>query len=275
MRRLLEISQTGLVSVFLHPMRSAASVAALIAVLLPYLVGLGISRGVEDEAEASARFGADLYVAGSQFGRPIPLPMAAADAVRVMDGVVEVVPRVVGEVLLGTEGAHAVLVGMPPGRFGRWGDCVEGDLPQDGGPIELVLGTALARRLHLRVGDVLPPFYRNGRGERVARVVGVFKPDGPLWQANLVLTTFDAAQEVFDQPGLATDLLVTCRPGYEESVGRTVERTLTFPAGDGGTLRARVTAREDLLALLPQGICTGKGYSTSIFSSPSRQPSSC
>jgi ABC-type lipoprotein release transport system permease subunit len=261
MRRLLEIYQTGIVAVFLHPVRSLASVAALLAALTPYLVGLGLSKGVEEEAEASARFGADIYVSGSQFGRPVPMPLEAAEAVRRIEGVTSVTPRIVGEVLLGKERVHAVLVGLPPDQFGSWGECIDGEQPRDEpGPNQLVVGSALARRLNLKVGAALPPFYSNDRGVRISRVVGVFKCDGPLWQANLVLTTFGTAAHVFDQQGLATDLLVTCRPGYEAPVGRTIEQTLAVPAGDGrGTVRARVTAREDLLALLPQGLLHREG----------------
>ena len=261
MGRLLDVALTGLTAVFLHPTRSLASVAALTAVLLPYLVGLCLAKCVEEEAEASARFCADLYVTGSQFGRPVPVPLTAVGAVRRLDGVTEVTPRIVGEVLLGKERVRGVLVGLPPERFAAWADCVEGDLPQSGaGPNQLVMGSTIARRLGLRVGAVLPPFYRNDQGEHLSRVVGLFKADGPLWQANLVLTTFDAAAEIFDQPGLATDLLVSCRPGYQAAVSRAVEQDLLFPLGEGrGTVRARVTAREDLLALLPQGLLHREG----------------
>jgi hypothetical protein len=102
---------------------------------------------------------------------------------------------------------------------------------------------------------VLPPFYRNDRGERVSRVVGVFRPDAPLWQANLVLTTFDTAAAVFDQEGLATELLVWCRPGYEGAVSRAIAGGLSFPGGEGeGAVRPRVTTREELIALLPRGV---------------------
>lgn len=255
MRHLLEISATGLVAVLLHPLRSLASVAALMAVLLPYLVCLGLSKGVEEQAEESARFGADLYVSGSQFGRPVPLPLEAVAAVRKIDGVIDVTPRIVGEVLLGKEREHAVLVGLPPDPFPAWGDCVEGELPGPTRRNELVMGSALARRLSLKTGSVLLPFYDNDRGVHTSRVVGVFKPDGPLWQSNLILTTFDTAAEVFDQQGLATDLLVSCRPGYQAAVSREIEQRLTFPSGEcQGTVRARVTAREDLLALLPRGL---------------------
>src|SRR5438309_11958324 len=76
MRHFLEIAGTGLTAILLHPLRSAVTVAALVAVLLPYLVGLGISRGVQEQAQAAVRFGADLYVTGEQFGRPVPVPLS-------------------------------------------------------------------------------------------------------------------------------------------------------------------------------------------------------
>ena len=76
MRYLLDIISTGLAAVLLHPLRSAVSFLAVAAALAPYLAGLGLSQGLQAEAEASAQFGADLYVTGSRFGRPVPLPLA-------------------------------------------------------------------------------------------------------------------------------------------------------------------------------------------------------
>jgi ABC-type lipoprotein release transport system permease subunit len=254
---LLDISRTGLAAVRLHPLRSVVSVTALVAVVLPWLVGAALARGLQDEAEASARFGADLYVTGSQAGRPVPLPLSALRRIRKFEGVTQVVPRLVGEVSLGKDGVPAVLVGMDPGRFPDQASCIEGRLPRSGdrpGPNEVVVGAALARRLGLKIDSMLPPFYRNDRGEKLTRVVGVFTRDAPLWQAHLILTTFATAEHVFDQPGQATDLLVWCRAGYQESVARQVVGDLTFPATeDRGAIRARVTSREDLLALLPRG----------------------
>ncbi|HKI36436.1 MAG TPA: ABC transporter permease [Gemmataceae bacterium] len=264
MRHLLEIAQTGLAAVRLHPLRSLVCVAALVAVLLPYLVGLGLSKGLEDEAEASANFGADLYVSGSQFGRPVPIPLEAVDRVRRIDGVTEVVPRIVGEVVLGKDQEHAVLVGLPPERFADWAGCVEGRLPQEDRPNELVIGTALARRLKLTVGSRIPPFYHNRQGDKTSSVVGVFKSDAPLWQSRLVLASFETAAAVFDQPMRATDLLVSCRPGYQATVSRAIVG-LTFAGSDGGAVRPRVTAREDLLALLPRGLRHREGIFTLHF----------
>jgi ABC-type lipoprotein release transport system permease subunit len=260
MRYLLDIGHTGLTAVLLHPLRSAVSLIAIVVVLLPYLAGLGISQGLQAEAEASVHFGADLYVTGNRYGRPVPIPLSALPDVRRIDGVTEVVPRIVGDVVLGTERVHAVLVGLPEEHFASWSDCLEGELPRSRSLNELVIGTALARRLNLKIGSVLPPFYRNDRGERLSRVVGVFKPDAPLWQANLILTTFDTAAAIFAQPDSATDLLVTCREGAQAPVSRAIERGLSFADPSGrDAVRPKVTAREDLLALLPRGLLHREG----------------
>jgi ABC-type lipoprotein release transport system permease subunit len=255
MRHLLDIAHTGLTSVLLHPLRSLVSVVALVVVLLPYLVGLGLSKGLQAEAEASVGFGADLYVTGSRFGRPAPLPLSVVPAVRALDGVTEVVPRIVGEVVLGKERLHAVLVGVPAERLPAWSARIDGERPRGGGgPNQLVIGTALARRLNLKVGSVLLPFYHAERGERLSRIVGVFRPDAPLWQANLVLTTFDTAAHLFDQAGLATDLLVWCRPGSQAEVSRRIEQGQLLR-----DMQVRVAAREDLRALLPRGLLHREG----------------
>ena len=255
MRHLLDIAHTGLAAVLLHPLRSLVSIVALVVVLLPYLVGLGLSKGLQVEAEASVGFGADLYVAGSRFGRPVPLPLSVVSAVRALDGVTEVVPRIVGEVLLGKERLHAVLVGLPAERLPSWSACIDGNLPRSGGgPNQLVIGTALSRRLNLKVGSMLLPFYHAARGERLSRIVGIFRPDAPLWQANLVLTTFDTAAHLFDQAGLTTDLLIWCRPGSQAEVSRRIEQGQLL-----GDMQARVTAREDLRALLPRGLLHREG----------------
>ena len=73
MAKFLEIAGTGVAAILLHPLRSLVTVAALVVVLIPYLAGIGLSKGVEREAEASIRFGPDLYVSGQQFGRTVPI----------------------------------------------------------------------------------------------------------------------------------------------------------------------------------------------------------
>jgi ABC-type lipoprotein release transport system permease subunit len=266
MRRFLEVARTGLDALLLHPLRSLVTTTALVAVLTPYLAGLGLARGIQDDAEASVRFGADLYLTGNQFGRSVPIPVTAVADVRNLEGVTEVVPRIVGEVMLGKNQEHAVLVGLPAEHFPAAARCVVGRLPSGTGRNEFVVGSELARRLGLHVGSFIPPFYRNDRGERVSEVVGLFEADVSLWQANLILTTFDAAASIFNQEGLATDLLVSCSPGHEDRVSRVMLQRLSWPGPGGqGTVRPRVTAREDLLSVLPTGPLQREGVFTLHF----------
>src|SRR5262245_29981100 len=105
---LLEVARTGLTSILLHPLRAAVPTAALVLALLPYLVGLGLSRGIQDQAEAAVRFGADLYVQGEQFGRPVPIPLSTVGEIRKLPGVVAATPRIVGRVELGRDRVSAV-----------------------------------------------------------------------------------------------------------------------------------------------------------------------
>ena len=162
MRVYLEIARTGLTAILLHPQRSLVTAACVVAVLVPYLAGLSISRGVQDDADAAVRYGADLYVSGEQFGRPVPVPLAAADDVRKIPGVT-VTPRIVGRIELGKDRVSAVVVGVPLEDFPAGLECVEGRLCGGSGRNELVVGSELARRLRLQVGSLLPPFYRNVR----------------------------------------------------------------------------------------------------------------
>lgn len=266
MRPLLEVARTGLDSVLLHPLRSFVCCAAVVVVLTPYLAGLALSKGIEAQAEESAQLGADLYISGSRFGRPAPIPLGAIADIPRIDGVEAVVPRIVGEVILGKDHVRGVLVGLPPAHLTSWPGSIDGRLPRDGGPHELVIGTALARRLGLKIGDALLPFYHNNRGVRISRVVGTFKPDAPLWQANLCLATFDTAAYIFDQPGLATDLLVWCEAGQSQQVAARLLQGMALAAPSGADrAQPRVTLREDLLALLPLGPLHRQGVFTLHF----------
>ena len=261
---LFDVALTGVQSIRLYPLRSLVSVAALVSVLTPYLAGLALARGIVTEAEASARQGSDMVVTGKQFGRTVPLPVEAVKRIRLIDGVTRVVPRIVGESILGREAIPVVLIGMPPEEMPSWAACIRGRPPREG-PDELVIGSTLARSLHLDVGDTLPPFYHNDKGERLSRIVGIFRPDAPLWQAHLVLTTFATASRIFNQQRLATDVLVWCRPGYQAGVGRAIAQNTFTTSPDGGTIQTAVTTREELLDRLPRGVLRREGVFTLHF----------
>ncbi|HMF17756.1 MAG TPA: FtsX-like permease family protein [Gemmataceae bacterium] len=265
MRKLLAISETGLTALLLHPVRSLATVSAILVVLVPYLVGLGMSKGIQEEAEASISFGADLYVSGSQFGQKVPVSRALQKELEAIEGVTEVVPRIVGAMTLGKNRENAVVLGLPLDKCPTTISCVVGRMPQPSTLNELVIGSELAGRLKLEVGSILPPFYRNAKGERLSKVVGVFRADFPLWQSRLVLTSLDTAAIFFDQPGQVSDFLVYCRPGYQAHVRAQILKS-TFSGTKGEGPRLQVAAREELQALMPAGLLHREGIFNLHFS---------
>lgn len=266
MNALLAIAYTGVVAVLQYPLRSLATVACVVAILLPYVAGLGLSKGVQQQAEDAVRFGADLYVTGDQFGREAPVPVAAAEQIRQIDGVTDVVPRIVARIVLGKNHEEAVLVGLPPEHFPAGVTCIEGELPHTGSLKELVVGTELARRRGWHVGDVILPIYHSPKGDKNSKIVGIFRSDVSIWEANLILTTFESASAICNQDGLATDLLVGCRPGYQKSVADAILRQRAgFPGGSAANMALQVTSREDLQARLPQGLLHREGIFDLIF----------
>lgn len=252
MRKLIAIARFSLATLLAHRARSAAVILCLVAILAPFLAGAGVARGLLDEAERSIREGADLYLRGARFGRAAPLPAAVEERIRAIPGVRSATPRVVGEIELGAARLPAVVVGVPAARLPEGADLVEGRLFRAGAPMELVFGAELARRLGLKPGARLPPFYRNRGGERIATVVGVFRADLPLWQANLVFCSIETAAQIFDQRGSVTGFLVECAEEDRALVRAELLKIDDLAPDDPvGSLAPRVETRADLEAALP------------------------
>jgi len=249
------IAHTGLTAVLLHPLRSAATLLCLVAILLPYVAGAAVARGLLEQAETAIGGGADLHVAGARFGRPAPIPLRAGETLRAIPGVSEAVPRIVGEVKLGKDRIHVVVVGLPADRLPAGTRSVDGELFEPDVPHQIVVGAELARRLSLEVGSALPPFYRNRAGEKVSTVVGIFRADLPIWEANLMFCSLETAQAIFDQPGFVTGFLVECEPGFREAVKGSVLDLMDLANDEArGPIAPVVMSREDLRALLPQSL---------------------
>lgn len=265
--RVAAIVRSGLVAVLLHPLASGVTIACLATILAPLLAGLGIARGLADEAATSVADGADVHVAGERFGRPAPVPLDRMDAIRAIPGVSSVEPRIVGAVSLGDASEPVVVVGLPPARLPSLADCVEGRPCAPAGVIEMVVGSELARRLALRVGARLPPFYRNADGERVAEVVGILREDLPPWQAHAVIVPFDAAAQIFEERGTATSFLVACTPGYARDVAAAIRRLDAGRADVSAAPPTRLTVvtRDDLLGALARRTAASGGTLTLLW----------
>jgi putative ABC transport system permease protein len=240
------------------------TIACVVTILSPYLAGMGLSRGVQDDAETAIRHGSDLYVSGESFGRAVPVPLSAVEEVRKIPGVTAVVPRIVGRIELGNDRISAVLVGVPLESFPPGLECIEGRLYGESKRNELVIGSELARRLNLHVGLLLPPFYHSRTGDRTSEIVGIFRSDVSFWQARLIVTSFHTAAHIFDQPGLATDLLVSCQSGYAPEVRRKILRGGITKIQEASA-RPHVVSRDELVALLNEGPRQREGIFTFFF----------
>jgi len=280
MSAFVEVARTGCSAIGRHRLRSTVTIAAVLAVLVPYMVGMGLAEGLRQEAlvaigstEAPGFVSLpDLYVAGSRFGRRVPIRLSAVEEIAKFDGVERVVPRIVGRVTLGKDDVEAILVGLPVDELEAavggtpLGTVIEGRLPRSGrgDQPQLVVGTALARRLRLKIDDVIPPILHSNRGDKTPQIVGIFRKETSMWQARVVLTTFETASELFDQPGLATDLLVHCRVGQPAAVGSRIAREIS--AGEvESEIGCEVISRADLESLLPAGLGHRQGVYNLLF----------
>ncbi len=253
MQRWIEIFRSGQQAVLIYPAGSAATFAALLVVLVPFLTGTGIVEGLKLDETAALEAAGDLYVSGSRFGQRCPLPEALDSEIRNIDGVLSVVPRVAGSFKVGRDQIEATVIGLPESAFPKSIRCVTGRLPEAAAPHELVVGTSLANRLNLTTGAQLPPFYRNPEGERTSVVVGLFDARNPFWQSRMILTTLTSAQRMFAQPDRVTDFAVWCKPGYSESVRATVLRTIRVPSEDNTVTHLSVSSREALVGQAIEG----------------------
>src|SRR5262249_16104222 len=122
------IARSGLSGVILHPLRSAATVACVVALLAPVQAGLAVARGLEDHAPDPRAAGPGRLVPGERFGAAVPVPLAAADTLRGLEGVVSAEPRIVGSVSLGIERVATVVVGVDPRALPEGVRIVEGRL---------------------------------------------------------------------------------------------------------------------------------------------------
>ena len=231
-----------------HPLRNAVTAACVVAMLLPYVVGVAIARGLADQVVDSVASGADVYVGGEQAGVVAPLTQSVWETIAQLPGVRSVTPRIVAPIALGARNESVVLVGLPHSALPRASRIVRGRMIGPGAENEAVIGTVVARELGLDVGAMIPPFYRSSAGERLTTVVGVFHPDAPVWQARLLLTSFDTASRIIDRPGTATDLLVETDGSELEDVALAIRNLRALDRG-GTEVRLRVQTRTDVSVL--------------------------
>ena len=203
-------------NLFANPRRLAASVIGVgLAVMLILLLD-GLWAGIRQQATVyTDRTPGDLYVlqpgvrdltAGASV-----VPLSTLDAVRADGDVSWAVPVRTAYVVLQLDGRKEAvyLVGSVPGEEGGPWSLVSGRAPSADG--EIVVGTVLAKRHRIRVGDRLDVM-----GESF-RVVGLSRSSGYMFP--YLFVTHDALGRLSGSPATTSFVLVgTARPS--EAAGR-------------------------------------------------------
>jgi len=144
-------------------------VLCLVAILLPFITAIAISEGVKFQASISVDQGADIYVTLDNYGSNAPIPLEFVERFRRLEGVVKVVPRVVGRTYFANR--LSAIVGILPENLPPDLDFIEGRVFGERG--EVIIGKALSEEFDLRRGMM---FSLSQNPYITFRVVGIFEP---------------------------------------------------------------------------------------------------
>jgi len=239
-----------------NPVRSLVVSLCLVALLTPFLTALAISEGIKKDTRALVDAGADIYVTGDQFGSNAPMPLSSLKPLADLPGVVRVVPRVIGRTYLNQY--FLAVLGISPAHLPPSIHLLQGRVFHE--PGEVLLGENLAALFHIKPGA---RFYLSRNPGQHFRVAGIFSSTFQPWKADLVVMSFEDAARLFHLPGMATDFLITCRPGYETPLA---EQILQIKAlHPEGSPPLRVQTKSLITSYLLKGFDTRAGILAGFY----------
>ena len=187
------------------------------AILVPFITAIAISEGVKFQASISVDQGADIYVALDNYGSNAPIPLEFVERFRKIEGVIKVVPRVVGRTYFANR--LSAIVGILPENLPPELDFIEGRVFQKSG--EVIIGKALSEEFNLGIRML---FTLSQNPFIVFRVVGIFEPGTTtIWSSDMIMMSFKDASEFFLMDGKATDILIYTRPGYASKLAERIQ----------------------------------------------------
>ena len=134
--------------------------------------------------------------------------------IRATDGVRQALPRLYAPVLVAREidGHAAMVVGLDPARESEPGGLLEG-LPREARPRErqVLIGAALAREMHVELGDELAVLGQGADGSMandLVTVSGFLQTPVDLVNRLGVVMPLEAAQETFAMPDMAHEITI-------------------------------------------------------------------
>lgn len=194
-----------------NPVRSIVVILCLTAILCPFVAAIALCEGIKSQFASILEEGCDVYVARDNYGSNAPIELEMIEQLRRIQGVTNVVPRVIGRTYV--KGKFLAILGIASTAIPFSIQIIQGKAPRAKG--EVILGHRAAEYLELELGS---RFSIRRNPEQVFQIVGLFSSPCNIWNADLLLMNFEDASDLFGIRGKATDLSVYTRPGYEEIV---------------------------------------------------------
>jgi len=214
MRKHFNLFTEAAASILRNRSRSFVIVLCLLGVLVPFITDIAISVGVRYQSSISVSSGADLYVSSEQYGRNGPIALSYIKEIEKFPGVTRVVPRIVGRSYLGEELAVIAAIDSLNEFQLRHGESNQEKA-------HILFGPLLAEKLDLVVGD---EFRFTLLPTKQFKVTGILEPKLGMWSSSMVIIPFADGEEIFQLPGLASELLIYCRPGMDEQLAESVSK---------------------------------------------------
>jgi len=147
--------------------RSTVVIVCLIALLSPFLTALSICEGIKSQYREMLNQAGDVYVARDHYGSNAPMELKMIEYLKNIQGVTEVVPRVIGRTYV--KGKFLAVLGINPEHMPPSIRLIRGRVPKGNGDVIICLEAA--RFLKLKIGS---RFSIKRNPGQVFRIVGLF-----------------------------------------------------------------------------------------------------
>ncbi len=198
-------------SLFRSRARNIAVIICLVALLSPFVAAIVISEGIKEQHERVLSESGDIYVTRDNYGSNAPVELSLSAKLSKVQGVIQVVPRIIARVY--ARGRLLTILGVGPRCIPSLLYVVEGGRPTAKG--DVIIGANAAKYLGVGIGS---RFSLKRNPKQLFQIVGIFDSPYRVWNADLMVMGFDDASNLLGMRSTATDLVVHTRPGYEQIV---------------------------------------------------------
>ncbi len=224
---------------FLTVLGVSIGIAALVALMS---IGSGMRHEVENRL--NEYFGVGVRLSGKS---RVEVPEYLVDTFKAMSIVSDAYPAISDTGML--ESRNVFIIGVPPGKltdyFGTV-QIVEGEDLRRG---YALVSENIARRLGVKVGDRILVAPSSSPNKKYFTVCGIFDPGISFGTVGMVVITFEDAQELFDKPDYASEIVIKLKSTkYIETFADFLRKV--FPEATVSTSKEVMTRINEILDII-------------------------